>query len=200
MRKSTKNRISRRTFLARTAALCFSAPTLASLLAACGGSETAKEGGQGEASRGSGGQQGSWETGAPMPTARSEVAVAEAGGRIYVLGGFVSNGQSTSLNQAYDPATDEWQTLAPLPTARSGTATAALDGLVLVFGAEEGAGTFEQNEAYDPATESWPALTPLPTARHGIGAAVFDGAVYVPGGPVTGGSQQSDTNEAFTLS
>jgi hypothetical protein len=72
---------------------------------------------------------------------------------------------------------------------------------MLVFSGAEGAGTFEENEAYDPATASWTTLTPLPTPRHGIGAAVINDVVYVPGGAlVPGGSQQSDANEAFTLS
>ncbi len=31
---------------------------------------------------------GRWTTGAPMPSERSEVAVAEVGGMIYVVGGF----------------------------------------------------------------------------------------------------------------
>jgi hypothetical protein len=31
---------------------------------------------------------GRWSTGAPMPSARTEVAVAEVGGNIYVVGGF----------------------------------------------------------------------------------------------------------------
>ena len=31
---------------------------------------------------------GRWSAGAPMPSARTEVAVAEVGGKIYVVGGF----------------------------------------------------------------------------------------------------------------
>ena len=31
---------------------------------------------------------GRWSTGAPMPSVRSEVAVAEVGGKVYVVGGF----------------------------------------------------------------------------------------------------------------
>jgi hypothetical protein len=31
---------------------------------------------------------GRWTTGTPMPSARTEIAVAEVGGKIYVVGGF----------------------------------------------------------------------------------------------------------------
>jgi hypothetical protein len=33
-------------------------------------------------------QSGRWTIGTPMPSARTEVAVAEVGGKIYVVGGF----------------------------------------------------------------------------------------------------------------
>ena len=60
---------------------------------------------------------------------------------------------------------------------------------------------FAQNEAYDPATDSWTTMAPMPTPRHGTGAAVVGNAIYITaGGLVTGGSQPSTTNEAFTLS
>lgn len=44
--------------------------------------------------------QGTWISRAPMPTSRTEVAAAELGGRIYVIGGF---GQGGDLVEEYDP-------------------------------------------------------------------------------------------------
>ena len=135
MRRPIENRISRRAFLVRTAALCFSAPTLAGLLAACGQSGTAGSDAQkGGTTSTSNRQQGSWETRAPLPTARSEVAVAEAGGKVYVLGGFASQTRSSALNQAYDPATDRWQELASMPRELDHVGAVGLDGIIYVIG------------------------------------------------------------------
>ena len=50
-------------------------------------------------------------SGAPMPSERSEVAVAAMEGRIYVVGGF--DGQ-TEL-EIYDPTADRWTRGAPFP-------------------------------------------------------------------------------------
>lgn len=45
---------------------------------------------------------GRWSAGAPMPSSRTEVAVAEVNGRIYVVGGF---GGEREL-EIYDPTAD----------------------------------------------------------------------------------------------
>jgi hypothetical protein len=40
----------------------------------------------------------------------------------------------------------------------------------------------------------------MPTPRHGMGAVAIGDTIYVAGGgPVTGGSLMTSTNEAFTL-
>jgi len=54
-----------------------------------------------------------WTMGAPMPSARTEVAVAELGGKIYVVGGF---GGEREL-EIYDPSADRWSRGAAIPRA-----------------------------------------------------------------------------------
>jgi hypothetical protein len=72
-------------------------------------------------------------------------------------------------------------------------------GRILAIGGERGGGTFTNNEAYDPRTNRWETLAPLPEGRHGTGAAVIGEALYLPaGGPVNGGSKQSDSLFIFT--
>src|SRR5260370_39400648 len=56
---------------------------------------------------------GRWTVGTPMPSARTEVAVAEVGGKIYVVGGF---GGEREL-EVYDPGTDRWSRGASIPRA-----------------------------------------------------------------------------------
>jgi hypothetical protein len=60
--------------------------------------------------------EGPWSRGVPMPTARSEIAVTQLDGRIYVAGGIGRLG-TTDAFEVYDPLTNTWRSLAPLPEA-----------------------------------------------------------------------------------
>src|SRR6516225_2452319 len=76
---------------------------------------------------------GRWETRAPAPSARSEVAGAAVGDRIYVAGGLTPIGVAAD-GQEYDPATDRWTARAPLPQAIHHPAAAGLGGRLYVVG------------------------------------------------------------------
>src|SRR5262245_65181522 len=56
---------------------------------------------------------GRWIISTPMPSSSTEVAVAEVGGKIYVVGGF---GGEREL-EIYDPAADRWSRGASIPRA-----------------------------------------------------------------------------------
>ena len=69
------------------------------------------------------GQNGTWTTKAPMPTARSAFSVGEVNGILYAVGG--SNARpyvqplpdsSSDVVEAYNPTTDSWTTKASMPT------------------------------------------------------------------------------------
>src|SRR4051812_35390828 len=60
---------------------------------------------------------GSWQKRAPLPTARQELATAALDGKVYVMGGYDINLNSTALVEVYDPGTDTWSTIHPLPSA-----------------------------------------------------------------------------------
>src|SRR5688500_10477743 len=49
-----------------------------------------------------------WSMGAAMPLPRSEHAVAELNGKIWVIGGYPPGRLPTNLVQIYDPATGRW--------------------------------------------------------------------------------------------
>ena len=59
--------------------------------------------------------QGNWSAKATLPVKLSEVAVAAAGGKIFVLGGSTPDVVDLRLNEEYDPATDRWRERTPLP-------------------------------------------------------------------------------------
>src|SRR5262245_5012061 len=73
---------------------------------------------------------GRWLIGAPMPSERSEVAVAAVESQIYVVGGF--DGQ-TEL-EVYDPNADLWKRGTPFPRSLHHAAAVGLDGKLLVIG------------------------------------------------------------------
>src|SRR5215208_5830090 len=74
--------------------------------------------------------QGTWTRGAPMPSKRTEVAVAEVGGKIYVVGGF---GGQREL-EIYDPAADRWSRGTAFPHAVHHAAAVGLNGKLYVIG------------------------------------------------------------------
>lgn len=131
----------------------------------------------------------SWESRAPMPTARNHLGAAVVAGKIHAVAGRVGGDFTMTQHEVYDPATDSWSVAPPIPTGRSGIAVVELADRVYVFGGETtGASgkTFDEAERFDPAGH-WESLPHMPTARHGLGAAAVNGAIYViSGGPAPG--------------
>ena len=84
---------------------------------------------------------GHWMTGAPAPTARTEVAVAALDGLIYVVGGFEQASSWRSLQssastkvEVYDPVTNRWSSRPDLPMGLHHAGAAVLDGALYVVG------------------------------------------------------------------
>ena len=105
----------------------------------------------------------------PMPTARSDFAVATYNNKIYCIGGeklvvtFESGVWNSSelfvldVNEVYDPVTDTWETKAPIPTAKPATTATVVDNKIYVFG-----GQSNELWVYDPEIDSWSNKTSLP--------------------------------------
>jgi hypothetical protein len=116
---------------------------------------------------------GVWKQGRTMPTVRTELAVAELGGKIYVAGGYGGPGAF----EAYDPANDTWQARKNLPMGHDHPSPAALDGRIYVTG-----GNASETYAYDPANDSWTQRASLIHARYAAALVALDGALYLIGG------------------
>jgi N-acetylneuraminic acid mutarotase len=141
---------------------------------------------------------GRWSQGAAMPSSRTEVAVAEVNGKIYVVGGF---GGEREL-EIYDPATDRWSRGASFPREVHHAAAVGLDGKLYVVGGyvHDWAPTNAVYE-YDPAEDRWRTRAPMPTPRGALAAAVIDGRIHAVGG--VGGTgrvgrrKNSDAHEVY---
>jgi len=136
-----------------------------------------------------------WSLAASMPLARSEHAVAELDGKIWVLGGYPPGRLPSNLVQIYDPAANRWSLGPRLPQPIHHMMAAAVGGRLYVIGGEiDGASTgrpeifVAHNMVHDPAVGGWVQRAPMPTPRSGGGKAVLGGKIYVAGGRPPGGS------------
>ena len=77
---------------------------------------------------------GSWQTLAPMLTARQELATAALNGKIYAIGGYDSSGTPTDIVEVYDPSTNTWASAHPIPRALHHNSAAVAAGKLYSFG------------------------------------------------------------------
>jgi N-acetylneuraminic acid mutarotase len=130
-----------------------------------------------------------WTTLAPMPLPRSEISVAQANGRLFVLGGYPGARITSDAVQVYDPETDSWELGPPLPLPLHHTMAASVDERLYIIGGEAGNPSRAESLGFqssvfmlDEQAGQWLPRAPMPTARSGGGAAVIDGKIYVAGG------------------
>lgn len=122
-----------------------------------------------------------WESRAPLPVQRTEVAAAAAGGRVVVVGGFLADGRSSAQAHAYDPRTDSWRRLPDLPVAVNHAAATAHRGRVYVFGGSP-APDRRLRAAWVLDGNRWRALPRMPFERSAAAAAALGNRLYVVGG------------------
>jgi N-acetylneuraminic acid mutarotase len=122
---------------------------------------------------------GRWTSGAAMPSERTEVAVAEVGGKIYVLGGF----RGELELEIYSPAADRWSRGAAVPRAVHHAAAVGLNGKIyLIGGYVDGWMPTDEVHEYDPAADSWRARARMSTPRGALAAAVIGGKIHAVSG------------------
>jgi hypothetical protein len=122
-----------------------------------------------------------WTFKEPMPTPRTHFGTAVYQNKIYCIGGYSSDGE-TSVNEVYDPRTNSWEIKASMPTSRTRVSANVVNGKIYVI--SNGA-----NEVYDPATNTWATREPPPFKFYSTGSAVVGNKIYFIGGvgsmPVT---------------
>lgn len=138
---------------------------------------------------------GRWSTLAPLPEGRHHIALAEAGGRIYGIGGFsggIPDWRAHATVFVYDPQANRWSAGPSLPGPRAEGVVAAVKEKIYFIGGRvptsptaahisEHADT-ARGEALDLRSGRWERIVDAPTARNSAAAAVIDGKIYVVGG------------------
>jgi N-acetylneuraminic acid mutarotase len=137
--------------------------------------------------------RGEWGARAGLLQNNSEFALAEANGKIYVMGGYPPSRETSRTVQVYDIATDRWALGPQLPQPNNHGMAAAVNGSIYLIGGQtmgdqEGASAVNTVYELDPARNSWVEKAPMPTSRSGGVAVVHDGRIYVAGGRVPHGS------------
>jgi len=130
-----------------------------------------------------------WTSGTPMPKPVVLAAAAMLGGKIYVLGGAISdrvdgdNDGVVADVHVFDPQTGAWTEAPPMRTARRSHAAAVVGGQLYVIGGDDDAlRDLRCAEAFDPQTGAWTEVAPMHELRYATAAAVLDGKIYVTGG------------------
>jgi N-acetylneuraminic acid mutarotase len=114
----------------------------------------------------------------------SEIAVAELGGKVYVLGGYTAETTSSTFNQVYDPATNTWEELAPMHRGLNYIGVAGYDRKICAIGGFAGGGVeaVASFYAYDVAPDVWEELAPLPAPRGSVAVARLGNRIHAIGG------------------
>ena len=129
---------------------------------------------------------GRWETLAPMPTARQEVAVAAFAGHVWVIGGFGAGAEPVATVERYDPASNSWDARPPLPIAVHHAAAVSVGDRLFVLGGYTGGRLswtpLDTVYEWTDARGTWEKRTPMPTPRGALGAAALGERIHALGG------------------
>jgi subtilisin family serine protease len=127
---------------------------------------------------------GSWTSLAPSPDQHALSQAVYFKGKLYNMGGFLSDLSTVSdTTRIYDIGTNTWTTGEPIPATLGAPATMLLDGIIYVAGGYDGEGDVDTLYAYDIASDTWTTdLARMPQALHAPGFGAIDGKLYVAGG------------------
>ena len=137
-----------------------------------------------------------WSQMANMNTARWGMGAAEAGGKLFAMGGATSGGwdefafspkgaakSASAACEVYDPANNAWSKLPDLPVARAHAGAIAVDGKIYVVGGlDVNMNASNRVDEFDPATNAWGAPMTIPTADINPSLWLQDGKIAVSGG------------------
>ena len=133
-----------------------------------------------------------WSFAPSMPDSRAGASVASVNGKLYVIGGLVTNSGVLTVEE-FDPATGMWTQKKDMPTARGYAGVAVVNNIIYVIGGQNGQ-YLPVTEAYDPSNDTWVTRELMPTARSFPAIAVIQNKIEVIGGLTYGTPGQPDAN------
>ena len=135
----------------------------------------------------------------PLPVGLDHFGLAVNNGKLYVIGGTMSNDSLSNKLQVYDPTVDKWEEAKAMPAPRTALVANFINGILYAIGGIDDAhNVLTTNQAYDPKSDTWTEKAPMPTARHHLTASVVDGKLYVIGGRLLGDGIDRPVDEALS--
>ncbi len=123
-----------------------------------------------------------WQELASKPTAVTNISAITLDDRVYVPGGYDTDGRVLDILEIYDAANDAWLTGASLPSPLCAYAITIQNGLIYVLGGWDGVNYLDDVFCYDPEQDTWTVVAQCPSSI-GFGAAVSDDSrIYLIGG------------------
>ena len=126
---------------------------------------------------------GKWTSRASMKTARHALAVAASGGRIYSLGGSVTdqsgNDGPTNVVEEYDPTADKWTVKNNLIVPMAYHTVCELNGKVYITGGSALKNMFAE---YNPSDSKWTNKKARSVSSWQNCSVALDGKIFVIGG------------------
>jgi N-acetylneuraminic acid mutarotase len=133
-----------------------------------------------------------------MQNAREAPGAAFIGGKLYVIGGWGSDGNPVGEVEIYNPASNSWSTGASEPTPLAGSSIATFDGKVYaVGGCDAIACGHSEVQIYDPATNAWSSGAAYPQTIAWAACGAVEANIYCAGGT---NSSSTDTTAAYAYS
>jgi N-acetylneuraminic acid mutarotase len=134
-----------------------------------------------------GGSMGSWIPIANMSLPLVYASAASLNGKLYVVGGEVSQlgpkiDRMLATGAVFDPLSNSWSPIANMSVARVQPGVAALDGKVYALGGYSITQTLRSGEAFDRQTGLWAGIADMSVNRAGSSAVALNGQIYVIGG------------------
>jgi N-acetylneuraminic acid mutarotase len=123
-----------------------------------------------------------WRTGADKPTPVANIRAVVLGGKIWVPGGYGTDGVVSDVLEVYDLQTDEWSPAAVLPEPRCAYGLTILEEQIFLIGGWDGEAYVSTVYRYDPQEDVWSTTAPLGANRGFLGAATLSDRVYAVGG------------------
>jgi DNA-binding CsgD family transcriptional regulator len=123
-----------------------------------------------------------WRAAGAKPTAVADAGAAVLFGEIIVPGGKLTDGQPTSVVEAYSPANDAWRPVTPLPEPVAGGLALSDGEELFVIGGWDGQEYLAEVWAYDPATDRWQSMPPISRPRAHAAGGIVNDRLYVVGG------------------
>jgi galactose oxidase-like protein len=136
--------------------------------------------------------RGTWSSGPPLPHRYDHASLAELGGRLYLVGGYLSE-LSDPTNEVWSlgPGDTIWTREPVLSTRRGALATASANGRLVAIGGVDGEGTvLRTTELFTPGS-GWSTGPNLSIPREHLGAAGAGDKVYAIAGRNTQGATRS---------